>query len=85
MDHAQLIEEMPRIEQMATQERLILARKRRAIQLKQWIQKEKEYSKKNNKAAKSNKRGIVFDDSVVLLEAAARNDIDEGMLFVSFF
>lgn len=85
MDHAQLIEEMPRIEQMATQERLILARKRRAIQLKQWIQKEKEYGKKNNKAAKSNKRGIVFDDSVVLLEAAARNDIDEGMLFVSFF
>lgn len=77
MDHAQLIEEMPRIEQMATQERLILARKRRAIQLKQWIQKEKEYSKKNNKAGKSNKRGIVFDDSVVLLEAAARNDIDE--------
>ncbi|XP_066247914.1 protein phosphatase 1 regulatory subunit 16A isoform X2 [Euwallacea similis] len=77
MDHSQLIEEMPHIEQMPTQERLILARKRRALQLKQWLQKEKEHSKKNNKAVKSNKRGIVFDDSVVLLEAAARNDIDE--------
>ncbi|XP_076250708.1 myosin phosphatase targeting subunit 75D [Rhynchophorus ferrugineus] len=76
MEHAQLIEEMPRIEQMPTQERLLLARKRRSQQLKQWTNKEKEHSKKN-KQSKSNKRGIVFEDSVVLLEAAARNDIDE--------
>lgn len=78
MEHAQLIEEMPRIEQMLTQERLSLARKRRSHQLKQWIQKDKEFSKKNAKSAKAgSKRGIAFDDSVVLLEAAARNDIDE--------
>ncbi|KAL1492190.1 hypothetical protein ABEB36_012673 [Hypothenemus hampei] len=77
MEHAQLIEEMPRIEQMPTQDRLILARKRRSQQLKLWLQKEKEHNKKNSKQMKSNKRGIVFDDSVVLLEAAARNDIDE--------
>ncbi|CAG9769283.1 unnamed protein product [Ceutorhynchus assimilis] len=77
MEHSQLIEEMPHIEQMPTQDRLILARKRRSQQLKQWLHKEKEYNRKNNKASKSAKRGIVFDDSVVLLEAAARNDIDE--------
>uniref|UniRef100_A0AAR5P5I3 Protein phosphatase 1 regulatory subunit 16A n=2 Tax=Dendroctonus ponderosae TaxID=77166 RepID=A0AAR5P5I3_DENPD len=76
MEHAQLIEEMPRIEQMPTQDRLILARKRRSQQLKQWIHKDKEHGRKT-KPTKSNKRGIVFDDSVVLLEAAARNDIDE--------
>lgn len=80
MEHAQLIEEMPRIEQMPTQERLILARKRRSQQLKQWIHKDKEHGRKT-KPPKSNKRGIVFDDSVVLLEAAARNDIDEGNSF----
>ncbi|XP_050306434.1 protein phosphatase 1 regulatory inhibitor subunit 16B [Anthonomus grandis grandis] len=77
MEHSLLIEEMPRIEQMPTQERLNLARKRRNQQLKLWLQKEKEFNRKNNKLAKSNKRGIVFDDSVVLLEAASRNDIDE--------
>ncbi|XP_056633981.1 protein phosphatase 1 regulatory inhibitor subunit 16B [Diorhabda sublineata] len=77
MDHQQLIEEMPIVEQMSTQDRLSLARKRRNLQLKFWLQKEKEHSKRNSKYQKSNKRGISFDDSVVLLEAAARNDIDE--------
>lgn len=77
MEHADLILEMPHIEQMPTQERLILARKRRNQQLKVWAQKEKEYSKKA-KTQRSAKRSIYFNDSVVLLEAAARNDIDEG-------
>ena len=81
MEHYQLIEEMPRIEQMATQERLILARKRRNQQLKFWTQKEKEHGRKTPKQSKSNKRGIFFNDSVVLLEAAARNDIDEGIVY----
>lgn len=87
MEHQQLIEEMPRVEQMPTQERLMLARKRRTLQLKQWIQKEKEYGRRSNKQQKANKRGIFFNDSVVLLEAAARNDIDEGKYenFLIFF
>lgn len=79
MEHQQLIEEMPIVERMSTQDRLSLARKRRTLQLKFWISKEKEHGKKNGKQPKSNKRGICFNDSVVLLEAAARNDIDEGM------
>ncbi|CAG9861889.1 unnamed protein product [Phyllotreta striolata] len=77
MEHQQLIEEMPVVERMSTQERLSLARKRRNLQLKVWLQKEKEYGRKSGKPQKSNKRGINFNDSVVLLEAAARNDIEE--------
>lgn len=77
MEHQDLIQEMPRVEQMPTQERLLLARKRRNQQLQQWIQKEKEYGRKSSKQ-KTNKRGIFFNETVVLLEAAARNDIDEG-------
>ncbi|EFA08079.1 protein phosphatase 1 regulatory subunit 16A [Tribolium castaneum] len=77
MEHSELIQEMPHIEQMPTQERLILARKRRNQQLKLWLQKEKEFNRKTPKQQKSNKRSIFFNDSVVLLEAAARNDIDE--------
>ena len=78
MEHSELILEMPHVEQMPTQERLLLARKRRNQQLKVWTQKEKEFSRKTSKQQKSNKRSIFFNDSVVLLEAAARNDIDEG-------
>lgn len=79
MEHWELVQEMPHVEQMSTQERLQLARRRRGHQLKIWTQKEKEYMRRPaNKAHKSNKRHIFFNDSVVLLEAAARNDIDEG-------
>ncbi|KAK9887181.1 hypothetical protein WA026_020634 [Henosepilachna vigintioctopunctata] len=77
MEHSDLIQEMPHIEQMPTQERLILARKRRNHQLKVWSHKDKEFSKKSQKMKSSNKRNIYFSESVVLLEAAARNDIEE--------
>ncbi|XP_018320574.1 protein phosphatase 1 regulatory inhibitor subunit 16B isoform X2 [Agrilus planipennis] len=77
MDHSELIQEMPHIEQLPTQERLNLARKRRAQQLKHWINKEKEFNRKPSKLQKSSKPNIKFKDSVVLLEAAARNDIEE--------
>lgn len=47
-------------------------------QLKLWQQREKEWARSRAKREKSNKRNIFFNDSVMLLEAAARNDIDEG-------
>lgn len=47
-------------------------------QLKLWQQREKEWLRSRAKREKSNKRSIYFSDSVMLLEAAARNDIDEG-------
>lgn len=77
MDHFELIQEMPHIEQLPTQDRLALARRRRGHQLKVWVQKEKEFNRKQTKLYKSLKPNIQFRDSVVLLEAAARNDIDE--------
>lgn len=79
MEHSELIQEMPHIEQMATEDRLALARRRRNHQLKLWLQKEKEYNRKPPKSLKSLKRSIQFRDSVVLLEAATRNDMDEGV------
>lgn len=56
--------------------------RRRVQQLKLAKQREKEWqksqSRKSNGAlVKSNKKHIVFEDSVVLLEAAARSDINE--------
>lgn len=52
--------------------------RRRMQQLKLWQQREKEWARARAKREKSNKRSIYFSDSVMLLEAAARNDIDEG-------
>lgn len=52
--------------------------RRRMQQLKLWQQREKEWARTRAKREKSNKRSIYFSDSVMLLEAAARNDIEEG-------
>ena len=66
-------------------ERLKMARKRRVQQLKKWNQREKEFSGKRKKdvsvsKSKKNAAGykVHFVPSVMLLEAAARSDIDEG-------
>ncbi|XP_018017932.1 protein phosphatase 1 regulatory subunit 12B [Hyalella azteca] len=87
MDHRELIAEMAYIEKLSTQERLKLARRRRIQQLKKHHQLEKESlsaskreKTKQNEAYKrrrQNSKRVVFVSSVMLLEAAARNDIDE--------
>ena len=82
---------------LSTQERLRLAKRRRAEQLKRWSQREREWKKQTNVNGFGNSNisngrilrqhqgggdrrvGISFEPSVVLLEAAARNDLDEGM------
>nr|XP_050858533.1 protein phosphatase 1 regulatory subunit 16A isoform X5 [Vespula vulgaris] len=76
MEHADLVADMVRVERLTTQERLHLARHRRLQQLKVWRQREKEWLRHQTRHT-SNKRHIYFNDSVMLLEAAARNDIDE--------
>ena len=85
MEHEDLIREMPHIERLSTQERLKLARRRRKEQLRRFLQREKEATSKRNKGAETRTKrrrqkagGIHFVDSVMLLEAAARSDIDEG-------
>ncbi|XP_058065738.1 protein phosphatase 1 regulatory subunit 12A-like [Anopheles bellator] len=83
MEHSDLVSEMAQVEHLSTQDRLHLARMRRAQQLKVAKQKEKEWLKAQRSRDRlgtqtsSYKRHITFEDSVVLLEAAARNDIAE--------
>ncbi|XP_034933971.1 protein phosphatase 1 regulatory subunit 16A isoform X2 [Chelonus insularis] len=77
MEHADLVAEMVHVERLTTQDRLHLARHRRLQQLKVWRQREKEWLRHQVRHSISNKRHIYFDDSVMLLEAASRNDIDE--------
>lgn len=92
MEHADLISEMVHIEHMSTQERLLLARRRRIQQLKVWSQREKEWfrQQKTNRNtgekihSRPQKRNITFSDNVMLLEAASRNDIDEGENILPF-
>ncbi|CAL1296234.1 unnamed protein product [Larinioides sclopetarius] len=89
-EHSELVSEMQVVEKMSTQERLKHARKRRLQQLKRWSQREKEYQQNKRKksggaavdlitkTAKSAKKYKVhFVPSVMLLEAAARNDVEE--------
>ena len=96
-EHADLVSEMTVVEKMSTQERLKHARKRRLQQLKRWSQREKEYQQTKRKKStpnandpsKSNKPNktykVHFVPSVMLLEAAARNDVEEGKLPLYFF
>ena len=59
-------------------ERLERAKKRRAEQLKRWEVRESSVNDEP-KSKKKHKKGIRFTHNIVLLEAAARNDLDEGL------
>lgn len=88
-EHLELLAEMPAVARMSTQERLKHAQKRRAQQVKMWAQAEKEaQGRKGHRewlrkeaagggGGRPQKR-VLFPPSVTLLEAAARNDLDEG-------
>ncbi|XP_059176383.1 protein phosphatase 1 regulatory subunit 16A-like isoform X2 [Physella acuta] len=90
MEHYELVQEMPSIERMTTQDRLKHARKRRSQQLKKWAQYEKQLEKESTKkkkkepqqdSMKRNKRRktdrVQFVANIALLESAARNDLEE--------
>ncbi|KAH6944440.1 hypothetical protein HPB50_003112 [Hyalomma asiaticum] len=84
-DHSELVTEMSVVEKMSTQERLKHAKKRRQQQLKKWSQHERELQKAKKGKASSpaaaplpTEYKVHFVPSVMLLEAAARNDVDEG-------
>ena len=71
---------MPPEQRLSTQERLRLARRRRSEQLKKWGQREREWQlhiAAQNHPRERNER-ITFVPNVMLLEAAARNDLEEG-------
>ena len=92
MEHEELVAEMPRVESLAVSERLKLARRRRAQQLKRWAHYEKEQHGQRKKRATKHKQPagpsaepdssahrVHFLPRVALLEASARNDVTEGV------
>ncbi|KAJ8342616.1 hypothetical protein SKAU_G00325440 [Synaphobranchus kaupii] len=84
-DHAELLAEMATVGRLTATERLRHAQKRRAQQLKGWAQMEKgdvrgnkaAAASKGNKKAGAKPRKVAFPANVTLLEAAARNDLEE--------
>ena len=58
-------------------ERLERAKKRRSEQLKRWEVRETTTS--GEPKSKKHKRTLSFTPNIVMLEAAARNDLDEGL------
>ncbi|KAJ8340964.1 hypothetical protein SKAU_G00332550 [Synaphobranchus kaupii] len=81
--HRDLVKELEVMEKTPSMERLRLAQKRRAQQLKRWATREKETLSKKRKADK--RRGpahrpgkhVCFPATVALLEAVSRNDLEE--------
>ena len=97
-EHAELVAELSANEKLPTGERLKHAKKKRAQQLKRFVQYEKALEKESVKKARktsstapvgaasktSGKKSarIRFVSNVILLEAAARNDVDEGKIYL---
>ncbi|XP_068382256.1 protein phosphatase 1 regulatory subunit 16A isoform X1 [Eschrichtius robustus] len=89
-EHLELLAEMPMVSRMSTQERLKHAQKRRAQQVKMWAQAEKEAHGRRGQRKQSQKEAaggwpqkrVLFTPSVALLEAAARNDLEEVRQFL---
>ncbi|CAO2601874.1 Protein phosphatase 1 regulatory subunit 16A [Lemmus lemmus] len=90
-EHLELLAEMPMVGRMSTQERLKHAQKRRAQQVKMWAQAEKEALGKKGHKERPRKevsdlrprKQVLFPPSIALLEAAARNDLEEVRQFLS--
>ncbi|KAJ8010691.1 hypothetical protein DPEC_G00077750 [Dallia pectoralis] len=82
-EHGELLGEMATVGRLSATERLKHAQKRRAQQLKGWAQMEKDTTRGAGKAGqkgdkkKGRARRVVFPNNITLLEAAARNDLEE--------
>ncbi|XP_056325529.1 protein phosphatase 1 regulatory subunit 16A [Danio aesculapii] len=80
-EHGELLAEMASIGRLSATERLKQAQKRRAQQLKGWAQMEKDSARGHKADHKGDgvkkSRRVTFNSNVMLLEAAARNDIEE--------
>jgi protein phosphatase 1 regulatory subunit 16A len=98
--HDELVAEMAMAGKMHMAERLKLAKKRRGQQLKAYAQYEKQLTKGSSSGGSSrkgkknqngdiaqptNKRKLQFTGSILLLDAAARNDVEEGKLRAQWY
>ncbi|CAD5110855.1 DgyrCDS221 [Dimorphilus gyrociliatus] len=86
MDHKELVDELSELEKLPTEDRLKQAKKRRAQQLKRFSIYDKAKDKEENRKRKKNlvnnnyvasKKTVDFDPEIVLLEVAARDDVEE--------
>lgn len=73
MDHQSLVEELPEIEKLSPQERIALARERRAEQLRQNATREAQLPMPAQRRPR-----LRFTPDVALLEATVRGDAQEG-------
>ncbi|XP_029313873.1 protein phosphatase 1 regulatory subunit 16A [Cottoperca gobio] len=79
-EHGELLAEMATVGRLSATERLKHAQKRRTQQLKGWAQMEKDSTRGSRaKADKKKARTIkvTFPKAITLLDAAARNDVEE--------
>ncbi|XP_056290278.1 protein phosphatase 1 regulatory subunit 16A isoform X1 [Pseudoliparis swirei] len=79
-EHSELLAEMATVGRLSATERLKHAQKRRTQQLKGWAQMEKDgargsRAKADKKKARTTK--VTFPTSITLLDATARNDLEE--------
>ena len=84
MEEFEMEEDLSPMEKLSPSERFRQSKKKRSQQLKKYTQYEKQLEKTSAKAAKKPLKGpakkVQFVTSVKLLEAAARNDFEEGMV-----
>uniref|UniRef100_A0A8C3YU63 Protein phosphatase 1 regulatory subunit 16A n=1 Tax=Catagonus wagneri TaxID=51154 RepID=A0A8C3YU63_9CETA len=83
-EHLELLAEMPAVARMSAQERLKHAQRRRAQQVKAWAQAEKEAQARKGQRQRAEEaasgrrpKRVLFPPGVALLEAAARDDLEE--------
>ncbi|XP_061569628.1 protein phosphatase 1 regulatory subunit 16A [Cololabis saira] len=79
-DHGELLAEMATVGRLSATERLKHAQKRRAQQLKDWAQMEKDAARGSRAKAdkkKTRRTKVTFPNSITLLDAAGRNDVQE--------
>ncbi|CAL8311565.1 unnamed protein product [Merluccius merluccius] len=79
-DHGELLGEMATVGRLSATERLKHAQKRRTQQLKGWAQMEKDSARGSRAKAdkkKARTRRVTFPNTIMLLEAASRNDLEE--------
>ncbi|CAH1779233.1 unnamed protein product [Owenia fusiformis] len=88
-EHTELVAEMPLVEKMTQHERLKHARKRRSQQMRRWANYDKLMDRESKKRKNANNNStknsrpkkrttrLKFVNSIKLLEAAGRNDVDE--------
>lgn len=81
VEHETLVDELVSLENFSPEERLGHARTRRQEQLKWYDARESRPELYPNHHASHNKN-IRFEKNIELIEAASRNDSEEGVLYI---